>query len=80
MQISGRLLQVLGHHHLSSSMTVPGDGASVAQWLAILRSAGTILSRVRAPPPALWPDGGPESLRSPCCGLALDKNLTLMMP
>ncbi|GFO03626.1 hypothetical protein PoB_003013100 [Plakobranchus ocellatus] len=35
-----------------------------------LRSAGTILSRVRAPPQAPWPDGGPESLRSPCCGLA----------
>ncbi|GFO43615.1 hypothetical protein PoB_007012000 [Plakobranchus ocellatus] len=38
-----------------------------------LRSAGTLLSRVRAPPPAPWPDGGPESLRSPCCGLALYK-------
>ncbi|GFO12397.1 hypothetical protein PoB_003890200 [Plakobranchus ocellatus] len=21
-----------------------------------------------------WPDGGPESLRSPCCGLAIYKN------
>ncbi|GFN99222.1 hypothetical protein PoB_002572800 [Plakobranchus ocellatus] len=38
-----------------------------------LRSAGTLLLRVRAPPPASWPDGGPESLRSPCCGLAIYK-------
>ncbi|GFO29831.1 hypothetical protein PoB_005633600 [Plakobranchus ocellatus] len=37
-----------------------------------LRSAGTPLSRVRAPSPAPWPDGGrPESLRSPYCGLAI---------
>ncbi|GFN88652.1 hypothetical protein PoB_001515800 [Plakobranchus ocellatus] len=35
-----------------------------------LRSAGTFLLRVRAPPPAPRRDGGPESLRSPCCGLA----------
>ncbi|GFO33643.1 hypothetical protein PoB_006014800 [Plakobranchus ocellatus] len=39
-----------------------------------LRSAGTLLSRVRAPLPAPWPDGGPESLRSPCCGLVIYKN------
>ncbi|GFN87136.1 hypothetical protein PoB_001364200 [Plakobranchus ocellatus] len=39
-----------------------------------MRSAGTILSRVRAPQPAPWPDGAPESLRSPCCGLAIYKN------
>ncbi|GFN75000.1 hypothetical protein PoB_000150600 [Plakobranchus ocellatus] len=32
-----------------------------------LRSAGALLSRVRAPPPTLRPDGEPESLRSPCC-------------
>ncbi|GFO47374.1 hypothetical protein PoB_007387900 [Plakobranchus ocellatus] len=36
-----------------------------------LKSAGALLSRVRAPPPAPWPDGGLESLRSPCCGLAI---------
>ncbi|GFN84301.1 shutoff alkaline exonuclease [Plakobranchus ocellatus] len=35
-----------------------------------LRSAGTFLSRVRAPPPAPRSDRGPESLRSPC-GLAI---------
>ncbi|GFO32452.1 hypothetical protein PoB_005895700 [Plakobranchus ocellatus] len=48
-------------------------GTSVAQWdsESTLRSAGTLLSQVRAPPPAPWPDGGPESLRSPCCGLAV---------
>ncbi|GFO21570.1 hypothetical protein PoB_004807500 [Plakobranchus ocellatus] len=36
-----------------------------------LRSARTLLSRVQALPLVSWPDGGPESLRSPCCGLAL---------
>ncbi|GFO00441.1 hypothetical protein PoB_002694600 [Plakobranchus ocellatus] len=36
-----------------------------------LRSEGTLLSWVRASPPTPWPDGGPESLRSPCCGLAI---------
>ncbi|GFO02155.1 hypothetical protein PoB_002866000 [Plakobranchus ocellatus] len=33
-----------------------------------------ILSRVRAPPSAPRPDGGPKSLRSPCCGLAICNN------
>ncbi|GFN94084.1 hypothetical protein PoB_002059000 [Plakobranchus ocellatus] len=28
---------------------------------------------IRGPLPAPWPDGGPESLRSPCCGLAIYK-------
>ncbi|GFO28535.1 hypothetical protein PoB_005504000 [Plakobranchus ocellatus] len=50
-----------------------GVGGSVASDFA-LRSAGTLLSRVRAPPLAPWPDGEPESLRSPCCGLAIHKN------
>ncbi|GFO37223.1 hypothetical protein PoB_006372800 [Plakobranchus ocellatus] len=36
-----------------------------------LRSEEILLSRVRAPPPALWPDGGPKRLRSPCRGLAI---------
>ncbi|GFN78946.1 hypothetical protein PoB_000545200 [Plakobranchus ocellatus] len=40
---------------------------------AALRSAGTLMSRVRAPPTAPWPDGGPESLRSACCGMALHR-------
>ncbi|GFN79892.1 hypothetical protein PoB_000639800 [Plakobranchus ocellatus] len=30
-----------------------------------LTSAETLLSRVQAPPPSPWPDGGHESLRSP---------------
>ncbi|GFO28642.1 hypothetical protein PoB_005514700 [Plakobranchus ocellatus] len=51
-----------------------GAGSTVACESA-LRSAGTLLSRVRAPLPAPWPDGGPESLRSPCCGLAIYKKL-----
>ncbi|GFO41820.1 hypothetical protein PoB_006832500 [Plakobranchus ocellatus] len=46
-----------------------GVGGTVASESA-LRSAGILLSRVRAPLPAPWPDGGPGSLRSPCCGLA----------
>ncbi|GFO33422.1 hypothetical protein PoB_005992700 [Plakobranchus ocellatus] len=36
-----------------------------------LRSTGTLLSRVAAPQPAPCPDEGPESLRSPCSGLAI---------
>ncbi|GFO14253.1 replication factor c subunit 2 [Plakobranchus ocellatus] len=41
-----------------------------------LRSPGTYLLLIRASPPVPWPDGGPESLRSPCCGLAIYKNQT----
>ncbi|GFN90778.1 hypothetical protein PoB_001728400 [Plakobranchus ocellatus] len=52
-----------------------GVGGTVASESA-LRSAGILLSRVRAPPTAPWPVGGPESLRSPCCGLAIYKNPT----
>ncbi|GFO50598.1 hypothetical protein PoB_007710300 [Plakobranchus ocellatus] len=40
--------------------------ASVVQWL--VKFVGAVLSRVRTPPPAPLPDGGPESLKSPCCG------------
>ncbi|GFN92978.1 hypothetical protein PoB_001948400 [Plakobranchus ocellatus] len=43
-----------------------GFGGTVARQ-STLRSAGTLLSRVRATPPAPWLDGGPESLRSHCC-------------
>ncbi|GFO46101.1 hypothetical protein PoB_007260600 [Plakobranchus ocellatus] len=39
-----------------------------------LRSTGALLSRVRAPPLAPWPDGGSEILRSSCCGQAIYKN------
>ncbi|GFO47998.1 hypothetical protein PoB_007450300 [Plakobranchus ocellatus] len=59
-----------------SSVCQWGVGSTVACESA-LRSAGTLLSRVRAPLPAPWPDGGPESLRSPCCGLAIYKKLKL---
>ncbi|GFO26295.1 arylsulfatase b-like [Plakobranchus ocellatus] len=41
-----------------------GVGGTVDSESAI-RSGVTLLSRVRAPPPAPWPDEGPESLRSP---------------
>ncbi|GFN83493.1 hypothetical protein PoB_000999900 [Plakobranchus ocellatus] len=58
-------------------MQAGGVGGTVASESA-LRSAGALLSRVRALPSAPWPDGGPESLRSPCCGLATYKNQTYM--
>ncbi|GFO28333.1 hypothetical protein PoB_005483800 [Plakobranchus ocellatus] len=37
-------------------------------------SAKILLWRVRAPPLAPWPDVWPESLRSPCGGLAKHRN------
>ncbi|GFO00623.1 hypothetical protein PoB_002712800 [Plakobranchus ocellatus] len=40
----------------NNTITHTGVGGSVAGESA-LRSAGTLLSRVRAPPPAPWPDG-----------------------
>ncbi|GFO45014.1 acetylcholine receptor subunit alpha [Plakobranchus ocellatus] len=58
--------------YLYEIISFGGVGGTVASESA-LRSAGTLLSRVRAPPPAPWPDGGPESLRSPCWGLAIYK-------
>ncbi|GFN91732.1 hypothetical protein PoB_001823800 [Plakobranchus ocellatus] len=62
----------------SSSISLRwGVGGTVVSKFA-LRSALTLLSRVRTPPPAPWPDGGPESLRSPCCGLAIRQS-TLRM-
>ncbi|GFN86155.1 hypothetical protein PoB_001266100 [Plakobranchus ocellatus] len=48
------------------------NGGKIASESA-LRSAGTILSRVRALPQAPWCEAGPENLRSPCCGLAIQK-------
>ncbi|GFO36313.1 hypothetical protein PoB_006281800, partial [Plakobranchus ocellatus] len=60
-------------HRTDYTTQVRGVGGTVVSESA-LRSAGTLLSRVRVPPPAPWPDGGPESLRSPCCGLAIYKN------
>ncbi|GFO30386.1 hypothetical protein PoB_005689100 [Plakobranchus ocellatus] len=57
-----------------SSLARRGVGSTVACESA-LRYAGTLLSWVRAPLPVPWPGGGPESLRSPCCGLAINKKL-----
>ncbi|GFN99675.1 hypothetical protein PoB_002618100 [Plakobranchus ocellatus] len=56
----------------SSYRSVGGTMASASA----LKSAGTLLSQVRAPPTAPWTDGRSESLRSPCCGLAKNKNHT----
>ncbi|GFN82536.1 hypothetical protein PoB_000904200 [Plakobranchus ocellatus] len=50
-----------------SFLTGKGVGGSVA-------NESALGSAVRGPPPAPWPDGGPESLRSPRCGLAIHKN------
>ncbi|GFN80350.1 hypothetical protein PoB_000685600 [Plakobranchus ocellatus] len=44
-----------------------------------LRSAETILSQVRTPPLALWPEGRPESLTSPCCGQAIYQKHSFML-
>ncbi|GFO03560.1 hypothetical protein PoB_003006500 [Plakobranchus ocellatus] len=78
-----RRLYVMSHSHhelflsqQSLTALLPGWGGvgSTVACEPALRSAGTLLSRVRAPLPAPWPDGGPDSLRSPCCGLAINKN------
>ncbi|GFO28359.1 hypothetical protein PoB_005486400 [Plakobranchus ocellatus] len=44
---------------------------------SFLRSAWTLLSLVRDPPPAPRQDEGPESLRSPSRGLAIFKKICL---
>ncbi|GFN75220.1 hypothetical protein PoB_000172600 [Plakobranchus ocellatus] len=54
-----------------------GVGGTVAS-KSTLRSAGILLSRVQAPPPAPRPDGGPENLRSPYCGQAVYKKINLL--
>ncbi|GFO32606.1 hypothetical protein PoB_005911100 [Plakobranchus ocellatus] len=61
-------LKVL-HHYVLFQLIFPstwGTEGTVANGSA-LRSTGNLLSRVRAPPPTPWPNGGPETLRSPCC-------------
>ncbi|GFN80485.1 hypothetical protein PoB_000699100 [Plakobranchus ocellatus] len=70
---SGMVVKFLSVALELTSGMIRGFGSTVACESA-LRSAGTLLSRVRAPLPAAWPDGGPESLRSPYCGLAIYKN------
>ncbi|GFN90390.1 hypothetical protein PoB_001689600 [Plakobranchus ocellatus] len=44
-----------------SPFSTVGVGGAVTNESA-LRSVGSLLSRVRPPPPASWPDRGPESL------------------
>ncbi|GFO31647.1 hypothetical protein PoB_005815200 [Plakobranchus ocellatus] len=60
---------------VKTSTELGNVGGTVASESAV-RSAGTLLSRVRVPPSTPWPDEGPESLRSPCCGWAIRKNQT----
>ncbi|GFO18636.1 hypothetical protein PoB_004514100 [Plakobranchus ocellatus] len=66
---------VLGLAQISKTSDIPlysvlrstvGVGGTVASDYA-LRSAVTLLSRARTPSATPWPDGGPLSLRSPCC-------------
>ncbi|GFN99380.1 hypothetical protein PoB_002588600 [Plakobranchus ocellatus] len=56
--------------HLTSRL-YPGAVSGTVVCESALRSAETLLSQVRAPPSAPRPDGGPYSLRSPCCGLPI---------
>ncbi|GFN95786.1 thioredoxin-like protein 1 [Plakobranchus ocellatus] len=86
-----RKLRWCGHIKRSTTLTkiillvtrqekkVSGGVGSTVACESALRSAGTFLSRVRAPLPAPWPDGGPESLRSPCCGLAINEKKIINM-
>ncbi|GFO35616.1 hypothetical protein PoB_006212100 [Plakobranchus ocellatus] len=77
-----------GHVMFSLSIAVIGSKDAQLTWgvggtvdsESALISAGTPLSLVRSQPPAPWPDEGPESLRSPCCGLAKYKNQTSSLP
>ncbi|GFO06977.1 G-protein coupled receptor grl101 [Plakobranchus ocellatus] len=54
----------------TNSLILRGVGGTLARE-SVLRSVGILLLRVQAPPSVPWPDEGPESLRSPCCGLAI---------
>ncbi|GFO10230.1 hypothetical protein PoB_003673500 [Plakobranchus ocellatus] len=60
-----------GGHGGGRGVGVGVSGTVVSE--SALRSAKTFLSWVRATLPAPWPDGGPKSLRSSCCGLAIYK-------
>ncbi|GFO18105.1 hypothetical protein PoB_004461000 [Plakobranchus ocellatus] len=78
LQISGRTHKPLGHRcshtqHGLSKIKQGGIGGTVVGE-STLRSAGILLSRIRASLPAPWPKGWPKSLRSPCCGLAVYQN------
>ncbi|GFO33091.1 hypothetical protein PoB_005959600 [Plakobranchus ocellatus] len=56
-----------------SNFLVLRDDNGTVDSESALRSAGILMSGVRAPQPALWPDGGPKILRSLLCKLALYK-------
>ncbi|GFN94584.1 hypothetical protein PoB_002109000 [Plakobranchus ocellatus] len=59
---------------LSFSLPPPGGVTGTVDSGPTLRSSETLLSRVRAPPPAApRSDGGSESLRSPYCRLVLSQ-------
>ncbi|GFO18533.1 hypothetical protein PoB_004503800 [Plakobranchus ocellatus] len=61
---------------LSPPLLLGGVGGTVDNKSALI-STGIFLSRVLAAPLVPWPDGGPESLRSPYCGLALHRKPNL---
>ncbi|GFN98091.1 hypothetical protein PoB_002459700 [Plakobranchus ocellatus] len=58
------------NNHGDYAQATEGVGGAVDNESA-LRSARALLLRVRVPPLAPRPEGGPESLRSPCCGEAM---------
>ncbi|GFO15325.1 hypothetical protein PoB_004183000 [Plakobranchus ocellatus] len=66
-----RAIVPTGHRH-SENDKKWGVGGTVDSESA-LRSAGILLSRARN-------HGGPENLRSPCCGLAIHKHNTHKQP
>ncbi|GFO15405.1 hypothetical protein PoB_004191000 [Plakobranchus ocellatus] len=66
-------LASVSHLNIQVSLQTLGGVESSVVSESALRSAATLLSRVRAPPPASGPGGGSKSLRSPCCGLAIYK-------
>ncbi|GFO07444.1 hypothetical protein PoB_003394900 [Plakobranchus ocellatus] len=56
---------------LQNLMRLKGGVGGTVDSESALRSEGTLLSRVRAPPSTPWPDVGPEGLSSPFCKLAI---------
>ncbi|GFO01892.1 protein dd3-3-like, partial [Plakobranchus ocellatus] len=59
------VLQYMCHDNVRDGTTTQSCGGASMASESILRSAGTLLSRVPAPPPSPWPGGGPKSLRAP---------------
>ncbi|GFO15901.1 hypothetical protein PoB_004240600 [Plakobranchus ocellatus] len=68
-----------GKWYLSAILELVRDVGGTVVGESALRSAATLLSGFRAPPLVPGPDGGPKSLISPCCGLAIYKNQNLFM-